>query len=1086
MPCLTGAKFSFVLREIDVNGTAVIPKSFIDLDEFESDQWSVTLSLVTLPSAPNITNLNQTFLKRAAFNWLPMKTCYDGNAAFCPIVSSVISVTSLCHPRPDIYSTTSSVFEISFVFSTNHTVCISFMNDAGASAPSCFVQVIEQPYRSNITISFVEVPTSIFAGNGFTPTVSVVLNSSIAEPLGDITIFSSFTLNETKSFVASYRSCAVTSNNGLASFSNMSFAGIGTATMDAFLSKSQSVKSPKFQSTIGTAAKISLLHVPTVVVAAMAFPQNLIAEVSDIVDNIHTELSFDATLTFTSLSESNRSMTPYIVASSLGIALFKNVSIAGVGDYFGQIHILNFRSSLFFITVMSGASISIKAEVHPSNSKGGEPFSPLQPILTLRDLGNNIAIDYFDFVTTSIDYSTDSNAKLLGIYEKYSYLGVCRFYDMAIDFAGHYRLKYSAAGLLPAFSNTFVVVVGDSFQLAIIKHPVNIVAGYNILNFASVKVVDRGANLVNTSISNVSADVSDLRGNFSFEALPTACIAGVATFPSPPIRNNGTSYIFIFSSFGLFPAASLPFSVLPGPAFFMAITSFPGYGLGGLIFQPAVSLQSTDLWGNPLHSNFSNGPDRTAVVSILSCSHLFCVDKLLGNKSSNFHNGVALFANSAISLVGWYMLIFSIDNVTASKNITIYNSNATFLTVEREPSMCFGGEECKIQPIITMRDVATNVAESHASNTTVSIFANLSSNISWRYLGATASFIQGFALLKDFGFDKVGTYVVTFVSLGIIPCSISVNVFAGIPSIFRLTQSPSLNASGGSAFSIQPILTFYDLGFNIANVTNSTSSVALIFPNNSKILPSSGTLFGDLTTFAEGPVVVFKNIGIRTAAMGYMLRFSSALVPDLLHYPIDVYPGKASSIMIYNHPIDAFGAKMFSPQPVIWLLDLGGNVATNNHDRVVVSLLYSTNSRSRILGTRNISAISGVCYFVDLAIDLAGTHILVYAAQDISASVSPNITVFVGPSASIRLGIEPSNITGGSQFRPLVHVEVIDLGGNLVVNNSFSIINVTLLPSNVSATLLGNLTSMVSSGIAIFTNITIDKIGPNFSLFFWL
>jgi hypothetical protein len=100
--------------------------------------------------------------------------------------------------------------------------------------------------------------------------------------------------------------------------------------------------------------------------------------------------------------------------------------------------------------------------------------------------------------------------------------------------------------------------------------------------------------------------------------------------------------------------------------------------------------------------------------------------------------------------------------------------------------------------------------------------------------------------------------------------------------------------------------------------------------------------------------------------------------------------------------------------------------------------------------------------------------------------VSPNITVFVGPSASIRLGIEPSNITGGSQFRPLVHVEVIDLGGNLVVNNSFSIINVTLLPSNVSATLLGNLTSMVSSGIAIFTNITIDKIGPNFSLFFWL
>jgi hypothetical protein len=127
------------------------------------------------------------------------------------------------------------------------------------------------------------------------------------------------------------------------------------------LSKSQSVKSPKFQSTIGTAAKISLLHVPTVVVAAMAFPQNLIAEVSDIVDNIHTELYFDATLTFTSVSESNRSTTPYIATSSLGTALFKNVSIAAVGDYFGQIHILNFRSSLFFITVMSGASISIKA-----------------------------------------------------------------------------------------------------------------------------------------------------------------------------------------------------------------------------------------------------------------------------------------------------------------------------------------------------------------------------------------------------------------------------------------------------------------------------------------------------------------------------------------------------------------------------------------------------------------------------------------------------------------------------------------------------------------------------------------------------
>jgi hypothetical protein len=91
--------------------------------------------------------------------------------------------------------------------------------------------------------------------------------------------------------------------------------------------------------------------------------------------------------------------------------------------------------------------------------------------LTLRDRGNNIAIDYFDYVTTSFEFASDSNAQILGVSEKFSYLGVCRFYDMAINFAGLYRLKYSAVGLISAFSTTIAIVAGDPFKLSMVKQP---------------------------------------------------------------------------------------------------------------------------------------------------------------------------------------------------------------------------------------------------------------------------------------------------------------------------------------------------------------------------------------------------------------------------------------------------------------------------------------------------------------------------------------------------------------------------------------------------------------------------------------
>jgi hypothetical protein len=1083
MPCLSGNEFEFSLREIDVNGTAVIPKSFGNLDPFEPDQWSVKLMLVTLPSAPVINYLNQSLSQRAHFNWIPLIECHDGNLAYCPIASSLISVTSLCHPSPDLHSTEAMFFDIEFEFSTNHTVCISFINAAGTSLPSCFSQQIDQPYQSSASIAFVEPPSNISAGSIFIPAVTVIL-TSISEPLGNLTIFASFTVNETKSFAASYQSCAVTSQDGIAIFNTMSLAGIGTATMNASLSETKSVESPKFQITIGTAAKISLFNIAKVVVAAVKFPSNLIAEVTDAVDNVHTELAFEAMLALTSLSDPNRSFVPFFATSKFGVVSFENVSIAEVGDYFGQVKILNFQSSMFLITVISGASISIQAEIQPSDSKGGETFSPRQPLLTLRDRGNNIAIDYFDYVTVSFDFASEGKARILGVSGKFSYLGVCRFYDMAIDLAGQYRLKYSSVGLISAYSKTIVVIVGAPYKLAILKQPSNAMAASSTLDFSIVKVVDRGTNLVNSSNATVQADFLDFFANVQLGTLTTECIFGVAAFSNIPIRNNGTSYFLAFYSSGLLPVSSHLFAVVPGPASSVSIASFPLYALGGLAFEPAVRLMCTDSWGNALHSGYANGPDRSAVVSIQNCSHFSCIDNLLGNRSSKFYDGVATFTNCAISLVGWYVLTFSIENVSTFRNLTVYNSNASFLTVERKPAACFGGQMCIVQPMIAVRDVATNVVESHVSVLNIDVHVNISRNMTWKFLGTITSFSHGIAVYKDFGFDKIGTYSVTFEHFGIIPCSISVNVIPGIQSSFRLTQFPAINASGGTAFSVQPILTFYDLGFNVANVSDATVSVLLLFSNGTLILPSSNNLFGELKVVSDGPVATFYNIGIRTAALGYMLLFSSPMVPDIAHHPINVYPGVACSMHIQYHPTNAFGAQVFTPQPEIWLVDLGDNVAAHNHDVVTVSLLFATNARSRILGTINVSASYGVCRYVDLAIDLIGTYILLYSTEGIKSTLSPNISIFVGPSANLRLGSQPSNISGGSQFRPFVFVEIIDLGGNLVVSDNFSTIYSRLLPRDANATLVGNLTSIASAGIATFSNITVDKIGQHFSLHF--
>src|SRR5207244_1594766 len=131
-------------------------------------------------------------------------------------------------------------------------------------------------------------------------------------------------------------------------------------------------------------------------------------------------------------------------------------------------------------------------------------------------------------------------------------------------------------------------------------------------------------------------------------------------------------------------------------------------------------------------------------------------------------------------------------------------------------------------------------------------------------------------------------------------------------------------------------------------------------------------------------------------------------------------------------------------------------------------------------GTPTVAAVNGVATFANLSINNPGTgYTLTASATGLTGATSSAFNIGGGAAANLVLTVQPSNAAAGAAITPAVQVTVQDAQGNTVTTATTSI-TVAIGTNPASGTLAGTTTVAAVSGVATFSNLSIDKAGTGY------
>jgi hypothetical protein len=130
---------------------------------------------------------------------------------------------------------------------------------------------------------------------------------------------------------------------------------------------------------------------------------------------------------------------------------------------------------------------------------------------------------------------------------------------------------------------------------------------------------------------------------------------------------------------------------------------------------------------------------------------------------------------------------------------------------------------------------------------------------------------------------------------------------------------------------------------------------------------------------------------------------------------------------------------------------------------------FGDNTKTLTAGTFNINTKDNTAETITLT------------ATDGNSATGTSTPVVINPANKLAFGVQPVTTASGSSITPSVTVKIEDVNGNVVTGDTR---NVTLAigTNPVGGTLSGTTTVAAVSGIATFSNLSIDKVGTGYTL----
>ena len=640
-----------------------------------------------------------------------------------------------------------------------------------------------------------------------------------------------------------------------------------------------------------------------------------------------------------------------------------------------------------------------------------------------------------------------------------------RFNRVARSRSG-YHLKFTFRAITDEFFTVDWCCVkvdpAEPNTLVIQNHPRGPRVGQPFESQARMIVVDRFGNLATYEFGKVTAKLYQNNGPVPkgsveriFGSNIVSAERGVVQFENLGYNQSGSNFTvgFIFPSVPI--AFSENFDIFPGNMIhYLHIARSPnGFSENGKFsVQPIV--ETHDLGGNKIALNASYTPFiQVSLINGTSGA------RLLGQTSVNASDGAAIFRNLAISKAGTGI---KLRFLLANSTVYDYFPATIYRTI----------------PARNENETTTYVPNGTISNVSV-YFVDVLSHV----------------------FDV-----------------------ANNESRLAFSQAMTLASSGGVQFETQPIVSLQDHNaFTVSNHEDMTVSAQLLmYGSSEKRCPverpwrcgiesgKTGTactlseaacpqLQGTTTQVLRFGVAAFHDLFINGCndwrengcySAKYKIQFttrSSREIIVLETEQVNISIGSPMGAVLKQQPEPSTAGAGFalSTQPVVWIVDAGGNRVNSWSENASTTLVRGLVTACcdkcvcpKWSGQTEVSPSHGA-FVYEFAIDTAGIDYKFSFTTGPFTVESSSFTMTVGEATHLRIIRQPLpglKLYGGSPFLVQPVIEVLDRGLN-VVKNYAATVQAQLLPNEFGAKLTGIVTVTVNHGIASYVTMTINREG---------
>lgn len=865
---------------------------------------------------------------------------------------------------------------------------------------------------------------------------------------------------------------------GVATFAGLKMEVVGTKQLSATSPGSANAVSNNFSVVHGAPSVITFSRQPGGGAADQVWSPQPIVRLTDAYGNLCVNSNDTIALSLQAGTGSLLGTTSLAAAS--GVATYTNLkmTVSGQKSIRATAGTLYVDSNAFMVT--AGSAAVLRFATQPGGGTAGIAWTQ-QPVVEILDPQNNRVVSFSGTVGLALTTGAGTLSTSLAATS-----GIASFTGLKLNTAGTGKILTAAIpGVTGVTSAPFAIQHGAPAQLVVRTQPSsNDLANTSLSTQPALDLKDAFNNLITSGfdangpvVASIYSGGGTVLGNstLAFNAGQMSFVDLKVSTPGAKVLKFTKPNTAMLGGTGELTVNSNSFNAIVGaPAKLLFTTQSPG-GVAGQVWATQPGVMISDTAGNRVTT-----ASGTIAVALQSGA-----GTLLGTASASAVSGIATFTNLKMNEAGAKTLRASMGTLATdvSSSIQITHAPATQIVLTTQPGGATYSQNFTQQPVAQIRDSYGNVV---TTGTDASAFVNASLHSGAGVLSGTASVtaVSGVATFTNLAIDEVGVKVLRLTkddtsglpggTGAFLVDSAAFTVQAGTPTQLAVVIEPG-QATAGQVFAQQPRVEIRDADGNL--VAGSTAAVTV------GLASGTGTLLGTKTVAATGGVVNFTNLQMNEAG-AKTLQFTAVGLSPATSASYRVKAATASQMTFVTQPDGATVATAFTAQPVLQIKDLYGNVVEDGVDasaNVTASLFSGTGTLSGLL---TVTAASGVVTYSNLQLSTIGAKRIRLTKADNSGaggastltSTSDIFTVSPGAGTALAFAVQPGGGTAGVLWTQQPRIEVRDANGNVDTSSNAS---VSLSLTTGSGSLAGASTVTAVSGVAVFTNLSLEAIGTD-------